>query len=394
MKTRISLFPLAFACLFAAGCASIEAPLADQSLFHDSAFATPSGKIGADKLFELSAPMREYLDGESFRKVARLKGEEGSLVNSMATKGALKLNYDDLITRDAAATFAAGSGNCLSLVIMSAAFAKALNLEITYQSVHIDPDWSRTAGLYVASTHVNLSLAPPRIGPSAGNANYNQSNSLTIDFVPSEQASRYYTRKLPEKTIVAMYLNNRAAEELGQLRVDNAYWWARAAIEKDPAFTAAYNTLGVVYQKRGDLQRAETVYRRALALEPAETLVMYNLVRVLADQGKLAESQALDRERARLEPAAPFYYFERGLKAMEAQQFAEAKQLFEMEVHRAPQSHEFHYWLAIAHLRLGQQAQARTQLALAMDNSTSADATERYSSKLAYLRSAFPAKAP
>lgn len=385
MKTWTCLFPAALACLLAAGCATTETPVAraDVTLFHDSAFAAPTQSIGAERLFELSAPMRAYLDSELFKQQTRLNGRESGLVNVLGAGGELQLNYDDLVTRDAAGTFAAGSGNCLSLVILSAAFAKALKLNITYQSVHMAPDWSRGTGLYLASSHVNLSLAAPRM-----------STVMTIDFVPSGQAATHNIERLQEKTIVAMYLNNRAAEELGQQRIDNAYWWARAAIEKDPAFTAAYNTLGVIYQKHGELQRAETAYRRALAQEPAGTLIMYNLVHVLADLGKLDESQALDRERLRLEPTPPFYYFERGLKAMEAQQFAEAKQLFEKEVARAPQSHEFHYWLGMAHLRLGQQAQARAQLAMAVDNSTSADATQRYSSKLAYLRSAFPTKAP
>ena len=398
MKTSIRLFhaAVAGACLLAAGCATLEAPSlpAGQVLFHDSAFAAPTQSIGADKLFELSPPMRAYLASERFRKEARARGEEAGLANAVADQGALKLNYDDIITRDAAGTFAAGSGNCLSLVIMSAAFAKALKLEVTYQSMRLAPDWSRGNGLYLASTHVNLSLAPPRIGPSSANANYNPSNSLTIDFVPSEQASKYNAQKISEKTIVAMYLNNRAAEELGQLRVDNAYWWARAAVEKDPAFASAYNTLGVIYQKRGDLQRAETAYKLALGQAPDDTSVMSNLVQVLALEGKTAESAALDSERLRLEPAPPFFYFERAMKAMEARQFVEAKQLFEREVKRAPQNHEFHYWLAMAHLALDQPAQARDQMAMAVDNSTSAESTKRYSSKLAYLRAAVPGRAP
>jgi Tfp pilus assembly protein PilF len=338
--------------------------------------------------------MRDYIASERFKKETRLKGDEGGLANVMASKGELKLNYDDTITRDAAGTFAAGSGNCLSLVIMSAAFAKALKLDITYQNVRLDPDWSRSNGLYVASTHVNLSLTPPRVGVGTSNPNLNQTNSLTIDFVPSEQAAKYRTEKLAEKTIVAMYLNNRAAEELGQQRIDNAYWWARASLEKDPAFIAAYNTLGVIYQKRGDHQRAETVFKRALAHAPGDTIVMHNLVQALARQGKTAESELLARERARLEPAPPFYYFERGITAMESNRYSEAKLLFEREVQRAPQYHEFHYWLAMAHLWLGQPAQAREQLALAVNNSTSAHATQRYSSKLAHLRAAGGGSAP
>ena len=115
---------------------------------------------------------------------------------------------------------------------------------------------------------------------------------------------------------------------------------------------------------------------------------MHNLVQALARQGKTAESNALARERARLEPAPPFFYFERGVAAMESKRYGEAKLLFEREVQRAPQYHEFHFWLAMAHLQLGQNGQAQERLAMAVDHSTSANATQRYSAKLEHLRAA------
>ena len=53
-----------------------------------------------------------------------------------------------------------------------------------------------------------------------------------------------------------MYMSNRAAESLTRNRVDDAYWFARAAISQDPHFLTAYNTLGVVYKRHGNLQEA------------------------------------------------------------------------------------------------------------------------------------------
>ncbi|UUZ46949.1 tetratricopeptide repeat protein [Massilia sp. B-10] len=76
-----------------------------------------------------------------------------------------------------------------------------------------------------------------------------------------------------------MYMNNRAAEELARNRLDEAYWWARAAIEQAPSFITAYNTLGVVYFTHGDMAAAEKVYRRALQRSPEDTTLMRNLLR-------------------------------------------------------------------------------------------------------------------
>jgi tetratricopeptide (TPR) repeat protein len=73
--------------------------------------------------------------------------------------------------------------------------------------------------------------------------------------------------------------------------------------------------------------------------------------------------------------------------AMEGGDYKKAKELFAREVKRAPYYDEFHFWLAIACLHLGEAREAREQLALALDTSTQRDTRDRYSAKLAHLRS-------
>ena len=60
---------------------------------------------------------------------------------------------------------------------------------------------------------------------------------MTIDFVPPTGMSAMRTRDIEESTVVAMYMNNRAAEALAKGRLDDAYAWARMAIVQDPEFT-------------------------------------------------------------------------------------------------------------------------------------------------------------
>ena len=71
---------------------------------------------------------------------------------------------------------------------------------------------------------------------------------------------------------------------------------------------------------------------------------------------------------------------------MGEQRYADAKALFAREVKRSPYYHEFHFWLAIAHLRLGEKSAADKEMTRAVDTSTSEDATKLYSTKLAILR--------
>ncbi|HXX86309.1 MAG TPA: tetratricopeptide repeat protein [Casimicrobiaceae bacterium] len=371
---------IALISMLLAACASAPAP-PGQRLFRDELFAAPSERISADDVFALSDDMQQYLRTQIAGQL-HSKPRERALVDALYSKKQLKLQYDAEFTRDAAQTFAARAGNCLSLVIMTAAFAKDIGIPVRYQMVLGDPVWSRSGGMYFSISHVDLTLGVERdsrvLDPLSA--------ELTIDFFPGEDLKGQRLRVVSEETIVAMYMNNRAAESLAEGKVDNAYWWAHAAIEHDPKFLSAYNTLALVYRRYGNLQDAEGVLGDVLKLEPANTNAMSNLALVLDDEGRVAEAGALRSKLAKLEPYPPFWFFDRGLAALRNGDFREAKDLFEREVQRDAYYHEFRFWLGIAYLGLGQTAQARAQLALALENSTTRGERDLYAAKLAAIK--------
>lgn len=376
--------------LLVSGCATRQAelvPLPSADLYRDQGFKPASEPVTAAGLFTLTEPMKAYLRSKQFRTEVLYHGPERGLVNALYKKGELKIEYDASITRTAAQTYEAGMGNCLSLVIMTAAFAKEMGMQVHYQNVMVEEQWSRSGNLYYASTHVNLALGS-RVRYAR---NEDAPNRLVIDFIPSESAAAQHTLPLEEDAIVAMYMNNRAAEAIMQNRVDDAYWWARAAIAHKSTFLTAYNTLGVVYQRHGDHAMAEKVFRRALEREPEDHIVLRNLLPALEQLGKKAEAADVARQLASIEPTPPFHYFHLGMKAMEQENFSEAKRLFGREVRRAPYNHEFHFWKAIAHWRLGEARAAREEMSKAIDTSNTADSTQKYSAKLAFLREHAPA---
>lgn len=371
--------------LMLAACASTAPPPAPPSaLFADERFAPPSEAIGAQDLFALSPTMRDYLYSPAFSQRLRSRGLRHGLVDALYSKTDLQLEYESRTTRTASETYAARRGNCLSLVIMTAAFAKELGMQVRFQSVDIESSWSRSAGLYLSSSHINVALGQ-RPGDNMGA--YDVNRLLVVDFLAREDAANFRTRDLDEADVVALYLNNRAAEALVQDRIDDAYWWARAAVTARPGLASALNTLGVIYQRHGELALAERVYQTALRREPENMAVLRNLQPLLATLNRLPESQALARRIAAIEPTAPYHYFDRGMVALKAGHYDEAVGLFGREVRRAPYNDEFRFWLGIAHLKLGHMSDAREQIALAVDHSTRGDMREVYSAKLAHLRS-------
>jgi tetratricopeptide (TPR) repeat protein len=371
-------------CLFAAllaGCASAPAPQRPERLFNDHLFAAPSQRIDAADIFAVSDEMRRYLD-EEIGSHARTKGRQRGLFDVLYSKGELQFEYDALMTRNAAQAFAARAGNCLSLVIMTAAFAKEMAIPVQYQSAILDESWSRSDDVNFFVGHVNVTLGnhQSHIGGRR------MENDLTIDFLAPPELLGLRTRAIQEPTIVAMYMNNRAAELFSQKQLDDAYWWARAAIVADPGFVSAYNTLGVIYRRHGNPAEAQRVLAHALERDPDNAHVMSNLIPVLDELGRTTESRALATKLERIEPNAPFSYYTRGLAALRAGDFGTAREMFAREVDRQPYYHEFHFWLAVAYAGLGEKEPAARQLTLARETSTTRTDQARYAAKLERIK--------
>jgi len=360
-----------------AGCATAPVTGRYEPLFRDQLFAAPSERIDARDVFAINDAMRRYLATEIAARSLNRTFQQG-LIDALYDKQQLRLEYDTEITRNAAQTFATRSGNCLSLVIMAGALAKELGLPVRYQKVLVEDAWSRSGDIYFSSSHVNLTLGTVQTDRVL---NY-QVAMATVDFVDPGSMRGKRLRVIEEDTVVAMYMNNRAAESLVRGRMDDAYWWARAAIEQDPRFLGSYNTLGVVYRHHGNLREADQVLSHVLELEPGNTDVMSNLVLVLTDEGRVAEATALAHKLAQLQPYPPFYFFNLGQIAMREGDYEKARNMFAKEVDRDAYYHEFHFWLAAALVGLGEFKEARAHLTLAIENSTTRKEHDLYAAKL------------
>lgn len=366
-----------------AGCASAPQParLPEHALFDDAAFKAPDDLVTPEQLFALTPEMKAF--------AARIRHTRGdrylheALFDALRSRDQLRLEYDSEITRTAAQAFEARSGNCMALVIMTAAFARELGLQVHYQHITSDSTWSRNGSLYFSNGHVNLLLGKTGFEP---NSIFDRSEAIIVDFLSPPEADRLPAEIIRERTIVAMYMNNRAAESMAQAKLDDAYWWVRRAIDHDPDFLPAYNTLAAVYQRHGTMEMAERALRFAHRHDRHNKVILFNLSEVVGAAGKKEEAAMLKAELARLEPYPQFHFFHLGQQAMAQGDFRKARSLFAREVKRAPYYHEFHFWMAKAALAMGELNEADKHLELALSNSTTRGDSAIYASKLAKLR--------
>lgn len=371
-----------------AGCASIaEGPAAGrraapETLWRDEAFGAPAVAIDPAAVFALSPAMRDYLRREIEPQV-EARGLQAGLVDTLYAQSQLALAYDGAYTRNAAEAFEARAGNCLSLAIMTGAFAKELGLLVRFREVQVDDSWGRDGDLIERFGHVNISIGKP---VPLVRAHENHPHWWTVDFLPAADIRRQQTEPITEYRVVAMYMNNKSAEALARGRVDDAYAWARAAVTADPAFADAYNTLGAVYLRRGLPVAAEAALRATLAQRSEHGPALANLVLALRQQGRGGDADAVDVQLQRLRAASPFAAFQRARQVFDAGDYARARDMLEAVLRRSNDYHEFHFWLALSYLRLGDRDHAVQHLRLAEENSTTRQQQSAYAAKLQRLK--------
>lgn len=272
----------------------------------DARFAAGAPPPTAAEVFALSPAMQHYLV-TALAGNAQERRRPAALVRALNTQGDLKLAYDAQTTRTAAQAFEARAGNCLSLVIMTAALAKAQGISVTYNLVQGEPSYRREAGLLLTSSHVNLTLGRPL--RDRGSSGFDASAWMTVDFLPGEDLTGQRRQPIDEATVLAMFMNNRAAEAVAQGRLADAHALAREALRHAPGFATARNTLAVVYLRAGLPAEAEALLRSVLAGRPGQTDALANLVAALQAQGRAAEAQAVVAQLAALEPDPPLRAF-------------------------------------------------------------------------------------
>ena len=367
-----------------AGCAAPRppSPPPDDGVFNDALFRPPSQLPDVSRLFELTPAMRQYLAERIGPQVWR-KGPQHALLDALYTQGELRLEYDAIHTRTAAEAFEARKGNCLSLVIMTAAFARELGLTVRFRDVLDRPAIEPNGDLTFVVGHVNLALAH---GPGTMRLGTLDTSWLIVDFLPGQDLGRQQVREVDERRIRAQFMNNRAAEELARGRMDDAYWWLRGARDQDPTFANLYNTLGVLYRHRGAQAEAERALRAALALDPGNEHVAGNLAGLQVALGRapaIAESPR---------PASTRYAEAR--RALDAGQYKQALLMLQGELGLTPRNPELHHLLAITQTRLGNTPRARWHLERAAEYSAADAQRQRYAGKLEQLKAAGAGQAP
>ena len=352
-----------------AGCAAAPvAPIPAPLLWQDQAFNYDAKLVTITKhdLFALDADLQASLKGSRLERAsAQVRGKRltaliyGPQFGVNGSKGTA-FPYQMGHSRIAAETWRQKRGDCLSLLVLTYAIAKAMDLPATMQEVRVPHIVDRYGGVDYVAGHVNLLIKNGgRLQISDGFSFGN----VIIDFEPQIGSQREGSA-LTEDAILARFYNNLAAEYLAAGQLDLAYAHFKAAILTDANFSSSYANLAVVYKRQGLLPYAERLLRYAIALDDDNDTAVGALYRLLQSQGRDSEAAQYAKLLEARREKNPYYWFGLGLNYFQQEDYRRAISALEQAAALSTGFEEVHRYLALAYLRTGNAQAAKKQAAV------------------------------
>ena len=285
----------------------------------------------------------------------------------------------DTYTADLASTEHAG--NCLSLAILTKAYASLVGLKVEYRKVNSAPIYFRENGIMTISSHVQTHIHAPPQAREKLNLFFSK---VIIDYFPSSRG--IIGGVVSDDDFVSMYYQNLAAEALFENDLNLAYSLLNAALLLSPNNIETLNTLAVLYKKQGYFEVAESIYKHVLEQTKGSISVLSNYVILLENSNRNDDAALYEEMYMEIEDDNPFHWHDLANQAFDRENYWKALYLFKKSADMAPYLPESYFGQAKSHFKLGNKSAASKAMQQASELAYTPADEKLYSAKLHMLQ--------
>jgi len=176
--------------------------------------------------------------------------------------------------------------------------------------------------------------------------------------------------------LLVFLLRDKIDEFIGATRSRQSFKQNLQAATLNPADASAHYQLGLIYQKRGELDAAVGSFKRAVDIDPRETDAHYQLGRIARQEGRLNEAVQHFERVVRLEPSHSQneIWRETGLVYYDAGQYQDALEMFDKFLDKRPSDAEARYWRGMTLNKLGRENEAIQEMQTCVESVRTAPA--------------------
>lgn len=387
LKPRLIAGVVVPALIALAGCAGNAARefdrdkvLADAPQLNQRLFGEPIDVPGFDELTALTPEQKaEFL--RFFRSGVKSRFEPHRRLYAYLTQELSDTRFRHR-TLPASTALDTRSGNCMSLALVTTAYADLADIELGWQLAETDPVYSSEGSVVYSANHIQTRLYHRNYDSTAATFSIGHPY-LLVDYFTGAPPRK--GRSLRKEEVIALVYQNLGAEALAAGRLNEAFWLLHAGLTHDPANPNLYNALAVVHRRAGDAKTAEKLYRFALDKFGDRLIVLRNYRKLLLSQRRAEEADRLQDRIMALPDPDPYPLLRLGDEAAEKGKTDLALEHYRKAGDIAPYLHEVYLRIARIHIDNGDMGRAERALREARDRARDADDQEMYEAKLAAL---------
>jgi tetratricopeptide (TPR) repeat protein len=282
-------------------------------------------------------------------------------------------------TYSAEMTMRLNAGNCMSLAVLTTAYAKLLGLEFSYREVNTLPIFEKENDLILSSSHVQAVLYDADFVEDASTI-YLQKPSVVIDYFPSK--NNRVGKRFNELTFLSMYYRNLAADALVENKLAKAFILAKESHRYNKQNIETINLLAVIHRRAGDTIGAEKIYQAGLQIQQSSLALISNYIMLLRDQKRFDEAEKYQVKLDNLDDPNPYRWLEQAYIAEQIDKKNKAIKYYEKALENAPYLNEAYLGLYNIYLERGHFAKAKAMLKQALEWTYEKDERKQYNNKL------------
>ncbi len=282
-------------------------------------------------------------------------------------------------TYDATTAIRLNKGNCMSLAILTTAYAKLLGLDFSYRKVSTLPVFTKKDDVILSSSHVQTIIYDPNFIADK-NVFYLSNPAVVIDYFPSK--SHRSGRKFSLGTFLAMYYKNIAADALADKDLNKSFLYANKAYHLDTNNIETINLLAVIHRRSGDLHTAEAIYTAGLNKGQTNIALLSNYIMLLKSQHRMDEVNTLQDKLNQLDDPDPYQWLGEAYTAKNIGNIKQAEIYFKKALVKAPYLNQAYMGLYKIYLKQNKLKKAQTMLVKALEWTYELDERKLYKYKL------------
>ncbi|HEX5792368.1 MAG TPA: hypothetical protein VFY01_03775, partial [Rheinheimera sp.] len=235
----------------------------------------------------------------------------------------------------------------------------------------------------LSSDHVRTYLYNPDFVPEKDSF-YFIKPAIVVDYLPS--SGDLTGPRVSEKTFIAMFYRNLAADAVLAKQYQQALALLNAALTYAPEYGGVINLAAIVHRRISEAKLAEQFYQYGLKVVGNKATLLSNYASLKLSIGEAAAAAEMLQSLRELEDYDPYLWYLLGQTATSQQQYQQAVGYYAKAVKQAPYVHQLQLELAAAFYRNNQSEQAAKALAVAAELAPTDGTRRRYDAKLEALQ--------